>query len=301
MGTRRVPTGKAARAVQTRAAGIEERGRGMKRILRVFARKTNLTPTDELAFYDVPGLFIPEHDEVHVVVTFTWDIERGLYLRDSWQDATDKPVKIGGVAFDDPCTGDFVPGLYLKHGVTVTSRGCVNACPFCFVPKREGKLREIENFAAGNIIQDNNFLACSKAHKAKVYEMLKGQHGIKFSGGLESEYLSDWDVEQMRGLRIAELWLACDSKARIKPFLEACGKLVKAGFSQNKIRCYCLIGDDMSENEERLQTVFRAGALPFAQLYQPREWKEYSREWRQYQRTWTRPAGMKAHMKAVGA
>lgn len=72
-----------------------------------------------------------------------------------------------------------------------------------------------------------------------------------------------------------------------------------AGFSQNKIRCYALIGDDMSENEERLQTIFRAGALPFAQLYQPREWKEYPREWRQYQRQWTRPAAMKAHMKAA--
>ena len=273
----------------------------MKRILRVFARKTNLTPEDELAFYDMPGLFIPEHDEIHVVVTFTWDIERGKFLRDCWQNVTDNPVKIGGAAFDDPCTGDFVPGLYLKHGVTVTSRGCVNACPFCLVPKREGKLREIENFVAGNIIQDNNFLACSKEHRRRVYDMLKTQRQVSFRGGLESEFLTDWDVEEMRGLRIESLWLACDSKPRIKPFLNACEKLVKAGFSQNKIRCYVLIGDDMSENEERLQTVFRAGALPFAQLYQPREWKEYSREWRQYQRQWARPAAMKAHMKAVSA
>ena len=75
----------------------------MKRILRVFARKTNLTPVDDLAFYDVPGLFIPEHDEVHVVVTFTWDIERGKWLQDCWQDVTDKPVKwdIGGDKHDD--------------------------------------------------------------------------------------------------------------------------------------------------------------------------------------------------------
>lgn len=155
----------------------------MKRILRVFARKTNLTPVDDLAFYDTPGLFIPEHDEVHVVVTFTWDIDRGLYLRDCWQDVTDKPVKIGGAAFDDPCMGDFIPGLYLKHGVTITSRGCVNACPWCLVHRREGRLREIENFAVGNIIQDNNFLACSKQHKRRVYDMLKTQKQVSFRGG----------------------------------------------------------------------------------------------------------------------
>ena len=273
----------------------------MKRIIRVFARKTSMTPVDDYAFFDVPGLFVPEHDEVHVVVTFTWDIERGKWLRDAWQDVTDKPVKIGGVAFDDPCTGDFIPGLYLKHGVTVTSRGCVNACPFCLVPKREGRLREIENFAAGNIIQDNNFLACSKAHKRRVYDMLKGQHAIRFSGGLESEYLSEWDVEEMRGLRINALFLACDSRARIKPFLNACEKLTRAGFSQNKIFCFVLIGKDMNEEEDRLQTVFRAGALPFAQLEQPREWKEYSHKWKAFQRMWARPALMKAHMKEVNA
>lgn len=273
----------------------------MKRIIRVFARKTSMTPTDEMAFYDVPGLFVPDHDEVHVVVVFTWDIERGQFLRDAWESVTDKPVRIGGPAFDDPCLGDFVPGLYLKPGVTVTSRGCINNCAFCFVPKREGKLREIKDFAPGNIIQDNNFLACSHKHRARVYEMLKGQRQIDFRGGLESEYLSDWDVEQMRGLKISALWLACDSRARVRPFLKACEKLARAGFSREKIRCYVLIGDNMDENEDRLRTVFRAGALPFAQLYQPREWKTYSVEWKRFQCQWARPAATKAHMREVEA
>ena len=271
----------------------------MKRILRVFARKTSMTPTDELAFYDVPGLFIPEHDEVHVVVVFTWEIEQGEWLYQAWKARTDKPVKIGGPAFNDPCLGDFVPGLYLAPGVTITSRGCVNACRWCFVPKREGRLREIKNFAVGNIVQDNNFLACSREHKQRVYDMLKTQRKVSFRGGLESEFLTDWDVEQMRGLRIFDLWLACDSRARIKPFLEACEKLRKAGFSQNKIRCYALIGDDIDENEDRLQTIFKAGALPFAQLEQGQQWKEYPRYWKQFQRIWARPALTKAHMKAV--
>ena len=273
----------------------------MKKILRVFARKTSMTPMDELAYYDTPGLFVQEHDEVHVVVTFTWDLEWGNYLKECWENATDKPVKIGGAAFDDPCLGDFIPGLYLKQGITITSRGCVNACPFCLVPKREGRLREIENFAIGNIVQDNNFLACSKQHRAKVYEMLKGQRAIKFSGGLESEYLTDWDVEQMRGLRIGELWLACDSRPRIKPFLKACEKLVKAGFTRHQIRCYALIGDDMEENEDRLRTIYKAGAYTFAQLYQPREWREYPKEWKRFQRIWARPATETAHMKEVSS
>lgn len=158
------------------------------------------------------------------------------------------------------------------------------------MPKREGKLREIANFAAGNIIQDNNFLACSKEHKSKVYEMLKGQKEISFRGGLEPALLSDWDIEQMQGLRISDLWLACDTKNRIDQFKKTCERLHKAGFSQNKIRCYVLIGDDMEENEARLKTVYQAGALPFAQLFQPPQRIEYSKEWKDFARFWSRPA-----------
>jgi len=68
----------------------------MSRIIRVFARKTSMTPTDDMAFYDVPGLFIPDHDEIHVVVTFTWDLYRGRYLYESWREVTKKPVLLGG-------------------------------------------------------------------------------------------------------------------------------------------------------------------------------------------------------------
>lgn len=182
----------------------------------------------------------------------------------AWEAATDKPVKIGGPVFDDPCTGEFVPGRYIREGVTFTSRGCCNNCKFCFVPKREGKLRELKEVAPGNIIQDNNFLACGREHRARVYDMLKTQKAICFQGGLEAARLTDWDIEEMRGLRIAELWLACDSKERIKPFLKTMERLREAGFNRNKIRCY------------------------------------NSKEWRNLSRTFSRPAATKAYMKAKG-
>ena len=53
-----------------------------KKIIRVFPRKTRFSPTDEYAYFDEPpfSAFIPAHDEVHIVVIFTWDIERGAAL-----------------------------------------------------------------------------------------------------------------------------------------------------------------------------------------------------------------------------
>ncbi|XEQ99466.1 hypothetical protein SPX_43660 [Sporomusa paucivorans] len=101
----------------------------------------------------------------------------------------------------------------------------------------------------------------------------------------------------MRGLRIKGLWLACDTKERIDILEKACAKLYAAGFNENKTHCYVLIGDDMAENKARLIRVFSAGAMPFAQLFQPEKPIKYSKEWRDLQRTWSRPAATKAFMK----
>jgi hypothetical protein len=100
-------------------------------IIRVFPRKTSLTPNDPLAYVGDPPLWRPEADEVHVSVTFTWDIEEGQRLKEAW--AQYYPVvKIGGPAFASE-TNDFEVGKYVKPGVTFTSRGCNNHCPWCLV------------------------------------------------------------------------------------------------------------------------------------------------------------------------
>ena len=60
-----------------------------------------------------------------------------------------------------------------------------------------------------------------------------------------------------------------------------------------------MIGDDMEANENRLQEVYRMGAMPFAQLRRDfSSYKtEYSMEWKAFARQWQRPASIKAHME----
>ena len=65
---------------------------------------------------------MPEVDEVHISVTFTWDRQRAEELEKQWRDVG-VPVKIGGPAYGDRMSPDFVPGRYLKQGYTFTSRG----------------------------------------------------------------------------------------------------------------------------------------------------------------------------------
>lgn len=268
-------------------------------VIRVFIRRTSYTPEDKYVFVGLPpmGAFIPEHSAVHISCTFTWDMDAAEELAYQWEGVTDKPVKLGGPAFGSPAV-DFTPGLYIKSNIVFTTRGCNNGCPWCGVPKLEGELRELPIYP-GNVIQDNNFLQASRSHKDKVFEMLKTQRRICFRGGLQASLVDDHFVDAVRGLRISELWLACDTDGAVPGFKRACEKLVRAGFNREKIKCYCLIGDDMNANEARLQEVYHAGAMPFAQLYRDfsRQKTEYSEEWKRFARQWQRPAAIRAHME----
>ena len=270
----------------------------MNGIIRVFPRKTSFTPDDDMAFIGMPGLLIPEHKEIHISCTFTWDKAYCEELAFQWEGRTDKPVKLGGPAFGS-CAEDFTQGMYIKKNIIFTTRGCNNNCPWCCVPKLEGKLKELP-ICEGNIIQDNNFLQASRQHKDKVFEMLKHQKSICFKGGLEADLIDEHFINGISDLRISELWLACDTDARLPEFKRACEKLTKAGFNREKIKCYVLsYGKDRDKDEARAQAVYEAGAMPFVQLYRDFSDKktEYSADWNAWARMWQRPAAARAHME----
>jgi len=269
-------------------------------MIRVFPRKTKWTPTDDLAFVGEPPLWFTHNAPdmpVHVSVTFTWDRDRGMKLADAWSKYL--PTRIGGPAFGDRGE-DFVAGRYIKEGVTITSRGCPKKCPWCLVPGREGRghPRELP-IVPGHIVQDNNLLACSDKHILKVFDMLRMQkEPIKFSGGLDIDYLKKWHVGWLHFFRLDEIWVAFDSDQAVQDNLAKAKELL-ADFSIEKKRAYVLIGygdDTPSAARRRLETVYQAGFLPFAMPYKgpDAEFKWCAgaglQPWKDLVRHWSRPA-----------
>lgn len=266
-------------------------------IARVFPRRIkNATPDDEYAFVGEPP-FEPPKDiaEVHVSVTFSWDLHEGYRLKKAWEIAGFK-VKIGGPAMGDR-GGDFVPGMYLRPGYVITSRGCPNNCWYCSVPKREGDIRELPITEGSNVL-DDNFLACSKEHQQKVFVMLSRQKGpIQFTGGLEAKRLEPWHAEQIRELRAKQVFFAFDSDGKWDYLKNAVEVMFSAGFkpSSKAVRAYVLCGfpgDIIFKAKERMERCLSIGCVPMAMPYRDISGK-VNPVWARFARKYQRPAMMK--------
>lgn len=260
-------------------------------MIRVFPHRTKWTPTDAMAFVGSPLLFAVQDRKtpVRISVTFTWHKAAAENLKAEWSRLYDD-VQVGGPAYND-AGGEFTPGLFLKEGCTITSRGCPKKCGWCVVPQNEGQIREL-TIQPGWIVQDNNLLACSRPHTERVFEMLRKQERrIYFNGGLDKHFLKDWHRPLFDSIPIGELWFACDTQHDL-PWLERAAKILD-GIPLHKRRCYTMIGYDdetLKDAETRCERVLALGFMPFCQLFQSETLKEYPKEWKAVHRKWARPA-----------
>lgn len=267
-------------------------------LARVFPRRTKATPDDSLAFVGMPDLLTPESfDEVHISVAFTYDMPLAEHLAKIWGTRTNK-VLIGG-----PGAGmsgeQFVPGVYLKIGYVITSRGCPNDCWFCSVHDRDGDIRELSITKGWNVL-DDNLLACSRNHIESVFAMLMTvktylHKRIELTGGLESQRLEYWHCEWLSRLKPKQLFFAYDTPDDLEPLIHA-GKLLREyDISKSSMRCYVLCGyagDTLRLAENRMLQTIRAGFLPMAMLYRD-EKGYYNKDWSGFQKQWVRPAIMR--------
>jgi len=268
-----------------------------KTILRVFPRRTRATPDDANVRIGDPG-FWDEADEVLVSVAFTWDIPEAERLAVAWKGRG--RVRVGGPAMGT-VGEDFVPGHFLKHGYTITSRGCPERCWFCGAWKRDGaEARELPIRDGWNVL-DDNLLACSEGHIRGVFAMLARQtNRVEFTGGLHAARLKGWHIDLLSGLRRRPVvFLAYDDNNDLEPFIAACRLLKHAGWHRRVLRAYVLCGypgDTQAAAESRCERVLSCGADPMAMVYRGQD-GILPDGWRRWARSWIRPAAMHARQR----
>jgi len=215
-------------------------------------------------------------------VVFTWHLPKAHTLC-QWYKESGRTVWVGGPAVSlmpeylydvaDEVGGDMSPLPLGKHNpdATFTTRGCINQCRFCAVPKTEGSFRELQDWIPAPIICDNNLLAASIKHFNNVIDKIKIFRAVDFNQGLDARLLTNHHIERLQDLTLPKLRFAFDNIEDETITMDAIDRLLIAGFPRSRIGCYILFGfnDTPEDALYRAEAIKAKGIKPYLQRYQP--------------------------------
>lgn len=177
-----------------------------------------------------------------------------------------------------------------KQAVGFLTRGCIRNCPWCIVPKKEGRIRaaatwqEIKRPDSREIVfLDNNVLACD--HGLQQIEEMGGQPvWVDFNQGLDARLITPDVAKLLSKLHwIKFIRLSCDTSAMLPVIENAVEHMKSAGISKSRFWAYALV-QDVEEAHSRVLRLHEIGVQPFAQPYRDYDGGEPTRQQKDFAR-----------------
>lgn len=179
----------------------------------------------------------------------------------------------------------------VDYAIGYLTRGCIRHCPWCVVPRKEGKIRpyrtweEIKRPDSKKIVfMDNNVLACEYGRE-QLAEMVGADIRIDFNQGMDARLIDEDMAEILAKLHFIDyIRMACDTDAMLEEIRRAVGLLTERGMKTRRMFIYMLV-QDLESAEKRAMALRDMGVKVFAQPYRDFENNiEPSREQRRFAR-----------------
>ena len=140
------------------------------------------------------------------------------------------------------------------------TRGCIRKCPWCVVPKAEGKIRpymDVEEIAIDGrtnlFLMDNNILA-SEYGLQQIEKISKLGYRVDFNQAMDARVVTD----EIAALLARTKWInslirfGCDTAAQVEHCESAIQKLREYGFN-GQVELYTMLHGDINECLERIE------------------------------------------------
>lgn len=172
-----------------------------------------------------------------------------------------------------------------NSSIIFTTRGCIRTCPFCIVPKLEGKIRvvmsDITRYIHPShkqvILWDNNFLA-SPQWKKTLIDLKEVGLKVDFNQGLDARLMDEEKAQLISELKTPIIRMAYDYIDE-KPAVEkAISLLTDAGVRKRNILFYTLFnffdqkkgyGDTPESFLTIIQNIAELGCVSYPMRYEP--------------------------------
>ena len=247
---------------------------------------------DNVEWYS--AMFSGHMDRVYMSKVFTFSEDYPYYVD------TDEIIK-AGTGYKDYTTvlpeeaehifPDYSIYPSCDYAIGFLTRGCIRNCPWCVVPRKEGKISPYEewrnvkrNDSKRILFMDNNVLASS--HGIRQIEEMAGAQGIRidFNQGLDARLIDDKIAELLGRIKWDKcVRISCDTSVMIPIVQKAIERLIKNGIRPKNIFVYALV-QDVDESYYRIMEISSTGAYVFAQPYRDFDGAEPTREQKQLSR-----------------
>ena len=163
----------------------------------------------------------------------------------------------------------------VNAGIGMTSRGCIRQCPFCFVPKKEGKYRnvaeikDIINHKSNVIILHDNNITADPYCIDKLHEIRDRKLIVDINQGCDVRLMNDdiakamSEVKHLRSLHYA--WDLMGFEKQVMEGIKTLSKYVKP----YKHMCFMLVGFNTTFEEDmyRFRKLRELKVDPFVMIY----------------------------------
>lgn len=165
----------------------------------------------------------------------------------------------------------------VDYSLGFSSRGCIRNCPFCIVPKKEGRAyisqhpREFHNPQFKKImLLDNNILALRSWFFEVADWIINNNLKVDFNQGLDVRLIDPEIAEKIADLKPISIWrIAFDNMAYKDALIRGVNHLIKAGVDvRHKVQSYVYVDSDKDflDALNRCDILRNLGICPFIML-----------------------------------
>ena len=159
------------------------------------------------------------------------------------------------------------------YAIGYLTRGCPNNCPWCVVPKKEGKIHPYRTWeeivrpdSKKLVLMDNNILACEYGIE-QLESLIGSGYAIDLNQGMDARLVDDRIARILAQLKwIRHIRFSCDQKSQLEPNFKTTSLLEQYGKKPYNLFIYLLVTKDIENAAYRVERLKRLkGATIYAQ------------------------------------
>lgn len=254
---------------------------------------------DDVEWYSI---FEEWYDVVYMSKVFTHTPDYGQIISNA------KDIIKGGTGYDitshlpleaEKIIPDYslYPYIDNKTAYGFLTRGCIRKCPWCVVPKKEGKIyqyQDVDEIAVEGrtnlILMDNNILAAKDYAMAQFDKIIKNKYKIDFNQAMDARLVTDDIAEKLAKIKwLNYIRFGCDTPIQVKDCEKAI-ELIRSKGYKKEFFLYTMLHGEITECYDRIMywkgkfdkkvTCFAQPYLNFTTVYQNiPQWQKDMARW----------------------